>query len=135
MSISKPIRRLCRRPCSGLHLSLSLSLSARQIFVKMGVTLLGCTVLSALFALLVLPALLLALAPNDARETQKPQSGGGGGRPAEEEVVATAGGYDGPLGQNRAPSLDAEPSEVPRVITPAPCNGALSILPERSLQM
>lgn len=38
-----------------------------QIFVKMGITLMACTVLSAIFALLVLPGFLLCFAERDAQ--------------------------------------------------------------------
>lgn len=44
-----------------------------QIFVKMGATLLGCTLLSALFALLVLPGLLLCCAQRDAQPPKPPR--------------------------------------------------------------
>ena len=41
-----------------------------QIFVKMGITLLGCTLLSAFFALVVLPAFLLTFAKQDAQVSE-----------------------------------------------------------------
>jgi hypothetical protein len=44
-----------------------------QIFVKMGLTLLGCTLLSALFALFVLPGLLLCFAQSDAQPLKPPK--------------------------------------------------------------
>ena len=94
--------------------AVALMLCKIQIFVKMGATLLACTLLSASVALFVLPGFLLALANNDAN-------------PSSRKAAATAGAETAAA----AVALEAARGPAVAVVTPAV---ATSCFPRGPLQ-